>query len=165
MVAGAFASSALITFCVVPCGSAQKTRSRPAFGQSMPSIADELGQREGRELRKHLAHLLPGPAVGGQQRKLDVRMAQQQPHQFRTGIAGGAEHPDLSFGLLRHWSILGSILHSQDDRIEAMARKNSKVPRSPIRRHGTITRDRTPAPERRGGDERLLVVCRHGRAI
>src|SRR6476469_4427961 len=83
-------------------------------------------------------------------------MAQQEPHQFRTGIAGGAEHPDFSFGLLRHWSILGSILHSQDDRIEAMARKNSKVPRSPIRRHGTITRDRTPAPERRGGEERAF---------
>src|SRR4051794_17313924 len=81
-------------------------------------------------------------------------MAQQEPHQLRAGIAGGAEHPDFSFGLLRHWSILGSILHSQEDRIEAMARKNSKVPRSPIRRHGTITRDRTPAPERRGGGER-----------
>ncbi len=55
----------------------------------------ELGQRIGRELRKHLAHLLPGLAVGGQQRDFDLRMAQQQAHAFRSGIAGSAEHADL----------------------------------------------------------------------
>ena len=97
LVFGALASRSLITFCVVACGSAQKARSRPDFFQSMPSIEDERRQIVRRELRKHVAHLLPGAAVGGEQRDLDARMAQQQPHQFRAGIAGGAEHADLGF--------------------------------------------------------------------
>ena len=59
---------------------------------------DELRQFERRELRKHRAHLLPGPAVGGEQRELDVGMAQQQPHQLRAGVAGGAQHADFGLG-------------------------------------------------------------------
>ena len=56
---------------------------------------DELGQRVGRELGKHVAHLLPRLAVRGEERDLDPRMTQQQAHAFRSGIAGSAEHADL----------------------------------------------------------------------
>ena len=67
-------------------------------------------QGEGQELRKHVRHRLAGPAIGGQQHDFRARMADEQPQQFRAGIAGGAEHPDLGFFFLfffrRHWSTL-----------------------------------------------------------
>ena len=59
---------------------------------------DQLRQRVGRELRKHLTHLLPGPPVGGEQNDLGARMAQQQAHQFRTGVAGRAKDADPGLG-------------------------------------------------------------------
>src|SRR6185437_8797299 len=52
-------------------------------------------QFERRELREHVAHLLAGRTFGGEQRDLDLGMAQQQPHQFGAGVAGGAEDADL----------------------------------------------------------------------
>ena len=58
-------------------------------------------QVERRELRKHLGHRLAGAAVGGQQSDLHMRMAQQQPHQFRAGIAGSAEHADFRLADMR----------------------------------------------------------------
>ena len=52
------------------------------------------GQSERRELRKHLAHLLPGAAIGSEQRELGPGMADQEPHELRAGITGRAEHAD-----------------------------------------------------------------------
>ena len=56
---------------------------------------DELRQLERRELREHGAHLLPGPAVSGEQCKFDAGMAQQQSHQLRSGVSGGAEDAEF----------------------------------------------------------------------
>jgi hypothetical protein len=36
-----------MTFCVVPCGSAQNARSSLSFGQSAPSIAVKIGSGYG----------------------------------------------------------------------------------------------------------------------
>ena len=97
-VAGARVKRSAITFWVVACGRAQNTRSRFCAAQSMPSSATSFGNRIGRELRKHLPHLLPGPPVGGEQNDLGPRMAQQQAHQFRTGVAGRAKDADPGLG-------------------------------------------------------------------
>ncbi len=64
---------------------------------------DELGQRAMRELREYCADLLPGLAIGGEQRDLDPRMGDEQPQQLRAGIARSAEHADLC--LPRHRSV------------------------------------------------------------
>ncbi len=62
----------------------------------------ELRQRIGRELREDLTHVLAGAALRGEQRDLDPRMGKQEPQQLRTGVAGRAEHADLS--LVSHGS-------------------------------------------------------------
>src|SRR5258708_9992742 len=62
----------------------------------------ELPQRVGRKLREDLTHVLPGAALGGKERDLDPWMADEEPQQLRTGIAGRAEHADLS--LVSHGS-------------------------------------------------------------
>src|SRR5439155_8784177 len=64
---------------------------------------DELGQRVMRELREYCPDLLPGLAIGGEQRDLDPRMGDEQPQQLRAGIARSAEHADLC--LPRHRSV------------------------------------------------------------
>jgi len=92
---GARVNISLITFWVVAWGSAQNARSSPSAGQSRPVERYELRQRVGRELGKHLAHLLPGLAVGREQRDLDLGMAKQESNTFRSGIAGSAEHADF----------------------------------------------------------------------
>src|SRR5262249_62358750 len=58
----------------------------------------QLRQIEGRELREPLAHRLPRSPVGGEQRDLDPRMPDQQPHELRAGIARRAEHADPRLG-------------------------------------------------------------------
>ena len=105
LVAGARASKSLMTFCVVPCGSAQNDQIEPERLPVDAVDAPSARQRVGRELRKHVRHRLAGAAIGREQRDLDARMADQQPHQFRTGIAGGAENADLCF--CRHDSPFG----------------------------------------------------------
>ena len=71
-------------------------------------------QGVGQELRKHVRHRLAGPAIGREQHDLYARMADEQPHQFRAGIAGGAEHADSGFFFLfffrRHRSTLDTIV-------------------------------------------------------
>ena len=59
------------------------------------------GQVERRELRKHLAHLLPGAAIGGEQRDSTLRMADQEPHELGAGVTGRAEHADLRLSVSR----------------------------------------------------------------
>src|SRR6266571_1513840 len=56
-----------------------------------------------RELREYCADLLPGLAIGGEQRDLDPRMGDEEPQQLRAGIARSAEHADLC--LPRHRSV------------------------------------------------------------
>jgi hypothetical protein len=73
---------------------------------------DGLGQGKRRELREDIAHLLPGPPVGRQQRDLDTGMAQQEPHQLRARVARGTEHADFRLGGFRHGSILCIIAQS-----------------------------------------------------
>ena len=58
---------------------------------------DQRRQHIGRELRKHVGHRLAGAAIGGEQRDVDARMPQQQPHQFRAGVARRAEDADFCF--------------------------------------------------------------------
>ncbi len=100
----------------------------------------------GRELREHRAHLLPGTAVGGEQRDLDARMAQQQSHELRAGIAGSAEHADLGFS--RH-GLQSLSLVLQDRRTRAttagdirekrrgtLVRRHAKIRRAPVRKYG-----------------------------
>ena len=141
LVFGALARRSLMTFCVVACGSAQNTRSSAAAFQSTLFDRDQRRQLERRELRKHRAHLLPGPAVGGEQRDLDTRMAQQQPHQFRAGIAGGAENADFRFG--GGFSSHVSILIPQSIRTTGSGHhrgaSQGEKPRGPLRRPGRIS--------------------------
>ncbi len=64
-------------------------------------------QRVRRELRKHVGHRLAGAAIRGEQHNVGARMGDEEPHQFRTGIAGGADDADLRrFFLRRHDSTL-----------------------------------------------------------
>ena len=67
----------------------------------MPSIDCSLGRVERRELRKHLAHLLPGAAIGGEQRELGPGVADQEPHELGAGVTGRAEHADLRLSVSR----------------------------------------------------------------
>ena len=110
---------------------------------------DELRQRVGRELRKHLAHLLPRLAVGGEQRDLDLRMTQQQAHAFRSGIAGGAEHADLRQSGQRPMA-----LHQQ---VLRRAGGHRMQPRRICRRkrRGSVGRTVTIRRDRRRGRKRL----------
>ena len=82
----------------------------------------QLGQRIGRELREDLAHVLAGAALGGKQRDLDARMTEQEPQQFRTGVAGRAEYADFGSFLNRfgHGSFLLAV--GCDDRTRMMRR-------------------------------------------
>ena len=113
---------------------------------------DELRQLERRELREHRAHLLPGPAVGGEQRELDVGMAQQQPHQLRAGVAGGAEHADFRFGgrFGSHGSDpLPSVLSGPPDQGNHRgAIYGENMPRTLLRRH---EQNQARAGSRNGG--------------
>ena len=83
------------------------------------------GQIERRELRKHLAHLLPGAAIGGEQRELGPGMADQEPHELRAGITGRAEHADLGFlvGRCGH----GFAPRDQDDRMRDTAAEDIRI--------------------------------------
>src|SRR5258707_280989 len=107
-------------FAGIKCGVKLTTTSRPAAAENSWSSSamwqrtegkiergllpadvidrDKLRQLERRELREHRAHLLPGTPVGGEQHNLDMGMAQQQAHQLRAGVAGGAEHADFRLG-------------------------------------------------------------------
>ena len=80
----------------LPIGSVERRQRRQCVGQ---------------ELRKHVRHRLAGPAIGREQHDLYARMAEKEPHQFRTGIAGGAEHGDSGlFFFRRHRSTLDTIV-------------------------------------------------------
>src|SRR5262249_45253234 len=63
----------------------------------------QVGQRERRELRKHVAHLLAGAPVRRQRRNRHTRMPQEEPNAFGPGVAGGAE--DADFRLVSHGRI------------------------------------------------------------
>jgi len=69
-----------------------------------------------------LAHVLAGAALGGKQRNLDAGMTEQEPQQFRTGVAGRAEYADFGSFLNRfgHGSFLLAV--ECDDRMRMMRR-------------------------------------------
>jgi hypothetical protein len=50
-----------------------------------------------RKLREYVGHGLAGAAIGREQDDLDARMPDQQPQQFRPGIARGTEDADFCF--------------------------------------------------------------------
>ena len=55
---------------------------------------DELRQIIARKVRKDGGHRLTRAAVAGQRVDRDLRVAQQQAHQFRASVAGCAKNPD-----------------------------------------------------------------------
>ena len=122
-------------------------------------------QRERRKLRKDRRHLLPGPTVGGEQRKLGARMAQQQPYQLGAGIAGRPEHADLRFLLDRfgHGSILPEIGldRTRDIAAEDIRRRAADLIRRHERRSGAIA---GPCRDGTAAENSLPFDRRHGRA-
>ena len=58
---------------------------------------DQRRQGKRRELREHVRHWLARPAIGREQRDVDARMPEKQPHQFRAGITRRAEDADFCF--------------------------------------------------------------------
>ena len=72
-----------------------------------------------RELRKHIGHGLPGPAVGREQSNRDVRMSDEQANKLRPGIARGAKHADLRILFLRgHDLTLATVFSGLNDKAE-----------------------------------------------
>ena len=88
-------------------------------------------------------------------------MAQQQPHQLRAGVAGGAEHADLCLGLSPAWSILCTVEHV--DRTANTAENfRGEAPRTP----GPAARRRSRARRCLGtaaAEQALRRDHRHGR--
>jgi hypothetical protein len=117
----------------------QRTERDVERGGGPIKAVDRLQRRQDvrRELRKHRRHLLTGAAVGREQRDLGMRMSQQQAHQLRPGIAGGAEHADFCLGLgshetiLRNWSGLPRRMSERQCRgREAGGRRNDQRSRA-----------------------------------
>ncbi len=134
------------------CGSAQNTRSSACAFQSMPSIETSVGRSNGANCGNTLAHLLPGLAVGGEQREFGTRMAQQQAHQLRAGIARGAQNADLRFRRhvsLRKAAVSPPVLKSPDQPWKARICKESHGSRA--RGRLGIRRTNPARPRRRHG--------------
>ena len=90
-----------MTFWVVAWGKRAEDEIEAGAGPVHALDRLQPRQSERRELRKHLAHLLPGAAIGGEQRELGRGMAEQEPHELRAGVAGRAEHADLRLSISR----------------------------------------------------------------
>ena len=57
------------------------------------------------ELRKYLCEGLSGALTRGNPGEFDVRMPEEQPHQFFTGVTGPADDGDFLFHLRCPWSV------------------------------------------------------------
>jgi hypothetical protein len=77
-------------------------------------------------------------------------VAQQQAHQLRAGIAGGAEHADFRFN--GHGSILIQSLKGLPDQGQQRGHRERRSAAAKIRRHGKrFIRESAPVPWQYGG--------------
>src|SRR5438034_8713068 len=102
-----------------------------------------------RELRKDLRDGLSGALTRGNRGEFDVRMMEEQPHQFLPGVTGGADDGDFFFhvGCPRSvvrgpWSVVrGPLL--------VVGGSSIVLAETPASRNRQLTTDQTKKPRRR----------------
>jgi len=76
------------------------------------------------ELRKYLRNGLSGALTRGNRGEFDVRMPEEQPHQFFTGVTGPADDGDFLFHLRCPWSVVNGRWFSSNHRVLRLTTEN-----------------------------------------